>query len=163
MIAPSAVEGEGKGEQGVAQMVECMLMVAGLLHLLQVQAHLIHLNYECSNFIGVHQWLKEQYQLHLSQFDELAELVRTLDYFMPLTMQELCSACDCFIDLTGYEPQQMLVTYKMNLESMGMKAKDIVKCARDCCAPDVENYAAELVGEAFKGAWFIKSILRNPH
>lgn len=48
-----------------------------------------------------------------------------------------------------------------NLEDIGMQAKDVGEYAKELKAPDVENYMAELVGEMFKAAWFIKSTLRG--
>jgi hypothetical protein len=55
----------------------------------------------------------------------------------------------------------MLVTYLTNLEDFGMKSKELAEMARSVGAPDVENYAAQLVEDSFKTAWFIKSTLRD--
>jgi hypothetical protein len=41
-----------------------------------------------------------------------------------------------------------------------MAAKELGRLAKDTNAPDVENYAAELVESAFKGSWQVKSLLR---
>jgi hypothetical protein len=55
----------------------------------------------------------------------------------------------------------MLITYLKNIEDFGMQAKDLGSLARKVEAPDVENYAAQLVDDSFKSAWFIKSTLRD--
>ena len=39
--------------------------------------------------------------------------------------------------------------------------KEVVDLAREVEAPDVENHAAEIVGHMLKGAWMLKSTLRN--
>ena len=42
-----------------------------------------------------------------------------------------------------------------------MQSKDLGIAAKEVQAPDVENYSAELVGNSFKSAWFLKATLRN--
>ena len=64
----------GKSKNGdVGAFIQQCISLASYLKELQTQAHLIHLNYEGSNFLGVHAFLKDQYEAHLEQFDALAE------------------------------------------------------------------------------------------
>ena len=42
-----------------------------------------------------------------------------------------------------------------------MKTKKLEPVAAKVKAIDIQNYMAELCGEAFKAAWFIKATLRN--
>jgi hypothetical protein len=42
-----------------------------------------------------------------------------------------------------------------------MKTKKLEPIAAKIKAIDIQNYMAELCGEAFKAAWFIKATLRN--
>jgi DNA-binding ferritin-like protein len=55
----------------------------------------------------------------------------------------------------------MLGVYYKNLEELGMKCKKLMIVANKIEAPDVENYLAELCGEAFKASWMIKATLRS--
>jgi hypothetical protein len=55
----------------------------------------------------------------------------------------------------------MLGVYYKNLEELGMKTKKLEADAGKIRAIDIQNYMAELCGEAFKAAWMIKSTLRN--
>jgi hypothetical protein len=55
----------------------------------------------------------------------------------------------------------MLGVYYKNLEELGAKAKKIEPMAQKIGAIDIQNYMAELVGMAFKSAWFVKAVLRN--
>lgn len=141
--------------------IQQMTSVAAYVHQLQIQAHLIHLNYEASNFIGIHSFLKDQYEAHLEQFDTIGELIRSMDYLMPMCHEGLMTASPEFKHCTSYKANDMLMTYYKNLEELGMKAKKMEQQAAKIQAPDVQNYFADLCGMAFKAAWFIKASLRN--
>jgi DNA-binding ferritin-like protein len=130
-------------------------------HQLYVQAHLNHLNYEGNNFLAIHAFLKEQYELHTKQFDKLAEFVRSMDYLMPMCGCGLKDAYLDFKNVTSYDNKAMLLTYLKNLEDFGMQSKTLGIAAKEIQAPDVENYTAELVDDSFKSAWFLKATLRN--
>ena len=53
----------------------------------------------------------------------------------------------------------MLGVYYKNLEELGMMTKKLEQQAAKVKAIDIQNYMAELCGEAFKAAWFIKATL----
>lgn len=148
--------------QKAGELAGALIAMAAVAKELEIQSHLIHLNYECSNFLAVHEFLKGRYEAHLEQFDALAEFVRSMDYLMPLCRCGLESAAGCtFKHVESREPKAMLMTYFQNLEAFGMAAKELERLAGECRAVDVQNYAAELVGDSFKAAWFCKASLRN--
>jgi DNA-binding ferritin-like protein len=61
----------------------------------------------------------------------------------------------------SYKGNEMLAVYYKNLEELGMKTKKLEPIAAKVGAIDIQNYMAELCGEAFKAAWMIKASLRN--
>ena len=128
---------------------------------LMIQSHLVHLNFEGDNFLGVHKFSKKQYQNHQKELDVLGELVRSLDFLLPMCEKGLMSANKKLKHIESYDGREMLVTYYQNLEAYGMDAKRVGELARKIKAPDVENYCAELVGECFKAAWMVKATLRG--
>lgn len=142
-------------------LLQGLVRLAAFLKELETQAHLIHLNYEGSNFLSIHGFLKDQYESHLEQFDTVAELVRTMDMYMPMCACGLKEAVSpCFVNVKSYAGMQQLSAYLSNLEAMGQMAKDVEPMAQCIGAIDVANYMAELVGSAFKAAWFVKASLR---
>lgn len=145
----------------VGSFIQQLIGLMAYVHQLQVQAHLIHFNYECSNFISIHTFLGEQYEAHQDQFDKLGEFIRSMDYLLPMCHEGLMGSSPEFKHCTTYKPDAMLTTYFKNLEELGMKAKKMEPIAAKVGAVDIQNYMAELVGEAFKAAWFIKASLRN--
>ena len=128
---------------------------------LETQSHLIHLNYEGSNFLGVHAFLKDQYEAHVEQFDSLGEFVRSMDYLMPMCGCKLRDTAPPLQEITSYKGTDMLGVYYKNLEELGNKAKKLEPVAQKVGAIDIANYMADLTGMAFKAAWFVKATLRS--
>ena len=151
---------KSKGTDVGAFVQQCISLCAYLKEL-ETQSHLIHLNYEGANFLGVHAFLKDQYEAHLEQFDTLAEFIRSMDYLMPMCGCGLADASPGIQKVTSYKGTEMLAVYYKNLEELANKAKKLEPIAQKITAIDIGNYLADLVGQAFKAAWFIKATLRN--
>lgn len=128
---------------------------------LMIQSHLVHLNFEGAQFLAVHKFTKKQYEKHQEELDALGELVRSLDFLLPMCEKGLLNANKKLSHVESYNGPEMLMTYYKNLESYGMDAKRVGEIAKKIKAPDVENYCSELVGECFKSAWLIKATLRG--
>ena len=98
-------------------MAQQLLVLASTVKETQLQAHLIHFNYEGANFLSVHQFLKEEYDELLEEFDKIGEYVRSMDYMMPMCA---CGLKDMmhksFQNVSSYDGKEMLATYLMNLE-----------------------------------------------
>ena len=139
-----------------------LVMLAAYVKELQVQSHLIHLNYEGSNFIQMHKFLKKRYEEHLEQFDVIGEFVRAMDYMMPLCACGLKEALpmECFRNVDSHDGRAMLLTYHQNLCDLCEMVCVIEPLAQELKAIDVANYLAELMADANKTAWFIKASLR---
>jgi DNA-binding ferritin-like protein len=144
----------------VAALAGQLVRLAALLKELESQAHLVHVNYEGASFLEVHRFLQERYAEHLQQFDQVAELVRSLDRFLPMCACGLKEAAPPFQHASSYEGRAMLLAYYVNVEGMGYLAKAIEQLAAEVEAPDVQNVMAELVGSAFKTSWMLKALLR---
>ena len=152
----------GKSKNGdVGSFIQQCIALTAYLKELETQSHLIHLNYEGANFLGVHAFLKDQYEAHLEQFDTLAEFIRSMDYLMPMCGCGLADASPGIQKVTSYKGTEQLAVYYKNLEELGMKAKKLEPIAQKIGAIDIANYLADLVGQAFKAAWFVKATLRN--
>jgi DNA-binding ferritin-like protein len=155
------VPAKSKPGGDVGAFIQQCISLCAYLKELETQSHLIHLNYEGSNFLGVHAFLKDQYEQHLEQFDTLAEFIRSMDYLMPMCGCGLKDMAPPMQVVTSYKGTDMLGVYYKNLEELGMKAKKLEGMAQKVHAIDIQNYMADLVGQAFKAAWFIKATLRN--
>lgn len=158
---PKTAVNEPNEAPQVKRLIDALIRLASLLKELQTQSHLVHLNYEGVNFLEVHAFLKEQYEAHLEQFDTVAEFVRSMDHFMPMCACGLKDLMPEFHNIESYDGRSQLLTYYMNIESLGYMAKEVEALAARTGAPDVQNYMADLVGSAFKTSWFLKAMLRG--
>ena len=157
-----AVEQAEKTEEvTMDELISSMITLSSYCNHLYTQAHLIHFNIESPIFLAVHKFLKKAYRTHIDQFDTIAELVRTMDYFLPMCDRGLSGAYKGFKHVKSYEARAMLVTYVKNLEDAGMAAKKVAAMADLKDAPDVCNALSEICGQMFKIAWMLKSMLRT--
>ncbi len=145
----------------VSRLANDLICLAGEAAQLMLQSHLIHFNYEEANFFGVHNFTKEQYEKHQEQLDRLGELVRSLDFMMPMCGKGLLGSYKKFDHVDSYSGGSMLYIYYKNLEEFGMNAKKAAKLAAKQEAYDIENYCGELIEDAFKSSWMIKAMLRR--
>ena len=154
-------EQEVQPKATVDELISQLVAMGSYVNQLYTQSHLIHLNIEGPLFLPIHEFLKTQYDAHITQFDTLAEFVRSMDYLMPMCAKGLQGAYKNFKSVKSYDAREMLTVYTKNLEAGGMMAKDLGTTAKEVQAPDIENYAADLVGQMFKAAWFLKATLRD--
>jgi DNA-binding ferritin-like protein len=152
---------KSKAGGDIGAFIQQLIALSAYVKELETQSHLIHLNYEGSNFLGVHAFLKDQYEAHVEQFDTLGEFVRSMDYLMPMCGCGLKDLAPPIQVVKSYKGTDMLGVYYKNLEELGMKAKKLEPIAQKVGAIDIQNYMADLVGQAFKAAWFVKATLRN--
>jgi len=148
-------------EASLDNLIYKLVEFASYNYQLNTQAHLLHLNIEAPFFLAVHKFLKKQYQQHIDDFDVLAELVRSMDYLMPLCQKGLLNAYKGFNNVKTYDAIQSLTVYVKNLEQGGQMAKDIINMSRIIDCPDCENELAEIVNHLFKAAWMLKATLRS--
>ena len=152
---------KSKAGGDIGAFIQQLIGLSAYVKELETQSHLIHLNYEGSNFLGVHAFLKDQYEAHVEQFDTIGEFVRSMDYLMPMCGCGLRDMAPPIQVVKSYKGTDMLGVYYKNLEDLGMQAKKLEGMAQKVHAIDVQNYMADLVGMAFKAAWFVKATLRN--
>jgi len=152
---------KSKAGGDIGAFIQQLIGLSAYVKELETQSHLCHLNYEGSNFLGVHAFLKDQYEAHVEQFDTIGEFVRSMDYLMPMCGCGLRDMAPPIQVVKSYKGTDMLGVYYKNLEDLGMQAKKLEGMAQKVHAIDIQNYMAELVGQAFKAAWFVKATLRN--
>lgn len=150
-----------KKEASVDNLIYGLVSYASFTYQLNTQAHLIHINIESPIFLSIHEFLKEQYEQHITDFDTISELVRSMDYLLPTCQCGLMDAYKKFKSVKTYDAKESLTIYLKNLELAGYTAKELVDLAREVGAPDVENELATVVNHCFKSAWMLKATLRT--
>ena len=98
METPTRQEPEPQdSKSAIGKFIKQCIEISAYLKELETQSHLIHLNYEGTNFLAVHAFLKDQYKAHLKQFDKMSEYIRSMDYLMPMCGKGLRSAASMSI------------------------------------------------------------------
>lgn len=146
---------------GESELVEQLLMLARYLRALGSLSHLVHLNYiGDGNFLAVHHYLKERYEVHLEEFDTAAEFVRALGAPFLETVQALHELPPGFRDLEpGCSCSDGLAVYHGNLQQVIALAQVLEPVAQKARAIDVANWCAELVASSSKACWFLRATL----
>jgi len=147
-----------KAPTGNDCLCEQLILFSAFTHELQMQAHLLHLNYVGSNFLAVHAFLKGRYETHIEQFDTIAEFVRALGKPMPATHAELLAILPAFEHAMSTAECQ-LSNYAENLAHQSCMATALESAAAEQRQIDVANYMADLVADAGKNRWFIAATL----
>ena len=161
METPTRQEPEPQdSKSAIGKFIKQCIEISAYLKELETQSHLIHLNYEGTNFLAVHAFLKDQYKAHLKQFDKMSEYIRSMDYLMPMCGKGLRSAASKFDHVDSYQGGTQLYVYSKNLETLGMKCKKLEPVATKIGAIDIANFLADPTGDAFKAAWMVKASLR---
>jgi starvation-inducible DNA-binding protein len=138
-------------------LIQQLIVLSAFCKELELQAHLIHLNYRGPDFLSLHAFLKTQYQLHQEQFDTLAEFVLTSGALMPPTATELHSVLPSFDEVNSTSPDAIVAVYANNLALQGEMARNLDAAANAARAIDVAHYAAELVASSSKAVWFLSA------
>jgi len=128
-----------------------LTVLAAFAKELELQSHLLHLNYCGENFISIHTYLKGRYEAHLEQFDTLAEFVRILGEFLPGSTAAFREV------LPSLDGEATIEAYVENLRSFSSLAKALEPAAADARAIDVQNFMADLVADAGKAIWFLSA------
>lgn len=147
-MAPAAAEiptppasSSGLGQQ--------LTVLAAFAKELELQSHLLHLNFVGENFISIHTYLKGRYEAHLEQFDTLAEFVRIQGEFLPNSTTAFREV------LPAISSEASIEAYVSNLRTFSELAKALEPGAAAAKAIDVQNYMADLVADAGKAIWFL--------
>ena len=148
-------------EATVDNLVFNLVRYASFIYHLNTQAHILHLNLETPLFLSLHKFLRKEYEQHIADFDIVCELVRSMDFLLPMCQKGLLGVCKEFKHVKSYDAIEGLTVYTKNLEAAGFMGKELVDMAREVGAPDVENEIATILGHHFKSAWMMKSTLRN--
>ena len=127
-----------KKESNVNDFIRNLIKLSAYVHQLQLQSHLMHFNYEATNFLAVHAFLKLSYEAHIEQFDKIGEFIRSMDYLMPMCHEGLMDACPKFTHIKSYKPNDMLGVYYKNLEELGMMTKKLEQQAAKVKAIDIQ-------------------------
>lgn len=123
------------------------------------RSHVAHVNIVGRNFRSDHELLGGVYEDLQGQIDTIAELIRTLDGFMPNSLDEVTR--DSHIPSFSIEgsSDQLLSEVKDDLEHLKRCYEELMEVAEEEEHDEIANYAQDRILALAKHIWMIKATL----
>jgi len=128
--------------------------------LMYFKTHAFHWNVEGSDFVQYHKFLNELYDELFGAVDAIAEQIRTLDVYAPISLKEL-------LDNSLVEEETDIVT-KTEMFSKLLTDNDLVvvslmqayKEAEDASELGISNFLQDRIDIHNKHGWMLRSITK---
>jgi starvation-inducible DNA-binding protein len=123
------------------------------------RSHVAHVNIMGRNFASDHKLLEKVYEDLQEQIDSIAEKIRTLDGFMPMSLETVIR--DSHIpsyDIEG-SSEMLLNDVKDDLEHLKGCYEELIRVSEDEGHDEIANYAQDRVLALAKHIWMLKATL----
>jgi starvation-inducible DNA-binding protein len=123
------------------------------------RSHVAHVNIVGRNFASDHKLLQKVYEDLQEQIDRIAELLRTLDGYMPSSLQTVI--VDSHIPTSDIEgsSELMISDVKDDLEHLKGCYEDLMRVSDDEGHDEIANYAQDRILAIAKHIWMLKATL----
>jgi len=123
------------------------------------RSHAAHVNVTGRNFRSDHKLLGGVYERRQAEIDKIAEILRTMDEFMPSSLVDVCENSTIPTDAIEGSADQMLEAVMMDLEHLLGDFKELITIASDEGLEEVSNYAQDQALDLEKSIWMLRSTL----
>lgn len=123
------------------------------------RSHVAHVNIVGRNFHSDHELLGGIYEDLQGQIDTIAELLRTLDEFMPTDLQTVLEGTHIPVFSMEGSSDELLKEVKDDLEHLKGCYEELILIASDEKYDEIANYAQDRVLKIAKFIWMLKSTL----
>lgn len=123
------------------------------------RSHVAHVNIVGRNFRSDHKLLEGVYEELQDQIDVIAELLRTIDEFMPDDLQMMSNRSHIMSYINGGDSDYLLNEVRDDLEHLKGCYQDLIKVATEEGYDEIANYAQDRVLSIGKHLWMFKSTL----
>jgi len=126
-----------------------------------LKAHFFHWNVEGHDFYQLHKFFQKIYEDAYSAIDPLAEYIRTLDEYVPGSLER-------FAELTQIPGQTKVPRARLMIEELLADSQTMIDLLNQVFAvankenkQDIANFMAERLAAQNKYAWQLKSFLKE--
>lgn len=124
-----------------------------------LRSHIAHINVRGRNFYSDHKLLGKIYEDLQAQIDLIAELIRSLDEFVPESIEQITQGSSV-LPLPMYgSADTMLADVQADLEQLKGCYEDLIRVADEEDLLHISNYAQDRVLVLSKYIWMLKSTL----
>jgi DNA-binding ferritin-like protein len=123
------------------------------------RAHVAHVNTQGRNFYSDHKLLGKIYADLQDQTDSLAELLRTLEEFMPTTLASVVESSQVTDQPCEGSADSLLEDVRSDLEQLKADHEELMEVAEEDGHKEIANYAQDRVLQLAKYIWMLDSTL----
>jgi DNA-binding ferritin-like protein len=123
------------------------------------RSHVAHVNIQGRNFRSDHKLLQGVYERRQAQIDVLAELLRTVSAFMPVSIAEVLTCSEISdSDIEG-DADELLNAVRDDLEQLKGCYEELMAVADEEGHAEISNYAQDQILDIAKSIWMLSSTL----
>jgi len=123
------------------------------------RSHAAHVNVTGRTFRSDHKMLGGIYERRQAEIDKIAEILRTMDEFMPSSIVDVCENSTIPTDAIEGSADELLEAVMMDLEHLLEDFKLLISIASDEGVEEVSNYAQDQALDIEKSIWMLRSTL----
>jgi len=123
------------------------------------RSHAAHVNVTGRNFRSDHKLLGGVYERRQAEIDKIAEILRTMDEYMPTSLVDVCENSTIPTDAIEGSADELLEAVMMDLEHLLGDFKDLITIASEEGLEEVSNYAQDQALDIEKSIWMLRSTL----
>lgn len=123
------------------------------------RAHVAHVNTQGRNFYSDHKLLGKIYEDLQSQTDSIAELLRTVQEFMPTTLASVVESSQITDMPCEGSADSLLEDVRMDLEQLKADHEELMVIADEDGHKEIANYAQDRILTLAKYIWMLDSTL----
>jgi starvation-inducible DNA-binding protein len=123
------------------------------------RSHVAHANIQGRNFYSDHKLLRKIYEDLQDQIDTIAELLRTLQEFMPASLDEVLGTTTITQMPCVGDADTLLEDVRADLGQLKECHEELIKTADDEGLLEISNYAQDRVLQLAKFMWMLDSTL----
>ena len=123
------------------------------------RAHVAHVNVQGRNFMSDHKLLGKIYEDLQSQIDITAELLRTVQEFMPASLAEIMESSQISLDDILGDADQLLDEIKADLEQLKASYEELMMISEEDGHKEIANHAQDRILQLAKYLWMLDSTL----
>lgn len=127
---------------------------------LYYKTHASHWNVEGPQFKSLHDLFMEQYSEIWAALDLIAERIRALDAYAPVSMKELIKGAALSETGQNREAMQMVRDLADDNEALSVTLSKVLDMAADANDQATADLLTERLGVHEKAAWMLRSILK---
>jgi starvation-inducible DNA-binding protein len=123
------------------------------------RSHVAHVNITGRNFYSDHKLLQKIYESLQGEIDTIAELLRTLDEFMPMEVQHVLNESHISTGIMDGSSDTLLDNVLVDLEHLKAEHEALVSISTEEHYDEIANYAQDRVLTLSKQIWMLRSTL----